>query len=134
MILSSLGKYKDLALLLLRVGMGAMFILHGWPLIRGGPEMWKGLGAAMAYLGITAVPVVWGFIAAVSEFAGGICLVLGLAFRPACLMMACTMTVAAVSHLAGGESVAKASHAIEDSVVFLALLFLGPGRYSIDKK
>jgi hypothetical protein len=33
-----------------------------------------------------------------------------------------------------GRTVAGGAGAIEDSVVFLAILFLGPGRYSIDKK
>jgi len=134
MILSSLGKYKDAGLLVLRVGLGVMFILHGWPKIKGGPEMWQGLGAAMANLGVTAVPVLWGFLAALSEFGGGICLVLGLAFRPACLLMLVTMIVAAVHHLAAGDGVMKASHAIELGVAFLAMTILGPGKYSIDRK
>jgi putative oxidoreductase len=134
MILSSLGKYKDFALLWMRVGLGVMFVIHGWPKIQGGPAMWTGLGAAMGNFGITAVPVVWGFLAALSEFGGGICLVLGLAFRPACIMMAATMIVAAMHHLAGGDGVMTASHAIEAGVVFLGMLFLGPGRYSVDGK
>ena len=134
MILSSLGKYKDVGLLLLRVGLGVMFILHGWPKIKGGPEMWQGLGGAMAHLGVTAVPVVWGFLAALSEFGGGICLVLGFAFRPACLFMLCTMIVAVIHHLSIGDGVMEASHAIEDGVAFLAMFILGPGKYSADKK
>ena len=134
MILSSLGKYKEFGLLVLRVGLGVMFILHGWPKIIGGPEMWKGVGAAMGNLGVTAVPVLWGFLAALSEFGGGICLVLGFAFRPACLMMLFTMIVAATHHLAGGEGVMVASHAIENGVAFLAMAILGPGKYSVDKK
>ena len=134
MIFSSLGKYKDAGLLLLRVGLGVMFIMHGWPKIQGGPEMWKGVGASMANLGVTAVPVVWGFLAALSEFGGGICLVLGLAFRPACLMMLFTMIVATTHHLTSGDGVMVASHAIEDGVAFLAMFVLGPGKYSIDGK
>lgn len=134
MILSSLGKYKDIGLLLLRVGLGVMFILHGWPKIKGGPEMWQGLGAAMANLGVTAVPAVWGFLAALSEFGGGICLVLGFAFRPACLLMLFTMIVAATHHLMAGDGVNEASHAIEDGVAFLAMFIIGPGKYSVDKK
>ena len=134
MIFSSLGKYKDAGLLLLRVGLGAMFIMHGWPKIIGGPEMWQGLGGAMANLGVTAVPVVWGFLAALSEFGGGICLVLGFVFRPACLLMLFTMIVATIHHLKAGDGVATASHAIEDGVAFLAMFLLGPGKYSVDGK
>ena len=134
MILSSLGKYKDSGLLLLRVGLGVMFVLHGWPKIKGGPEMWQGLGGSMAHFGVTAVPVVWGFLAALSEFGGGICLVLGFAFRPACLLMLSTMIVAVTHHLSTGDGVMEASHAIEDGVAFLAMFILGPGKYSVDGK
>ena len=134
MILSSLGKYKDFGLLILRVGLGVMFILHGWPKIKGGPEMWTGVGGSMANFGVTAVPVLWGFLAALSEFGGGICLVLGFAFRPACLLMLCTMIVATMHHLKAGDGLMVASHAIEDGVAFLAMTILGPGKYSIDKK
>lgn len=134
MIFSSLGRYKDVALLLIRLGLGTMFILHGWPKIRGGPEMWQGLGAAMGNLGVTAVPVLWGFLAALSEFGGGICLVLGFAFRPACLIMMFTMIVATMHHLMGGDGLMTASHAIENGVMFLGLFLLGPGKYSVDKK
>jgi putative oxidoreductase len=133
-ILSSLNKYRELGLLILRVGLGAMFIVHGWPKIQGGPPMWTGLGGAMANIGITFQPVFWGFMAAVSEFGGGICLVLGLATRPAALLMAFTMAMAALSHLKGGDGVMKASHAIECGSAFLAIVLLGAGKYSLDKK
>ncbi|HET6373612.1 MAG TPA: DoxX family protein [Candidatus Polarisedimenticolia bacterium] len=134
MILSSLGKYRDAGLLLMRIVLGAMFIMHGWPKVMGGPEKWAGLGGAMGNLGVTMAPTFWGFMAAISEFGGGICLVLGFAFRPACVMMGITMAVALTMHLKGGDGIEKASHAIEACGVFLGLLFLGPGKYSIDKK
>lgn len=134
MILSFLGRYRELGLLILRAGIGVMFILHGWPKISGGIERWKGIGGAMANLGVTVAPQFWGFVAAASEFGGGICLVLGLAFRPACIMMASTMAVATVYHLSKGDGVMGAAHAIESGIVFLSLLILGPGKYSVDRK
>jgi len=134
MILSSLGKYKDFGLLVLRAGMGAMFVLHGWPKIMGGPAMWQGLGGAMAHLGVTFLPAVWGFLAALSECGGGICLILGFALRPAAFIMACTMAVAATTHIMGGDGILEASHAIEAGVVFLSLTILGAGKYSVDGK
>ena len=48
MILSSLERYRDFGLLLLRIGLGAMFIWHGAPKLVGGPETWTRLGGAMA--------------------------------------------------------------------------------------
>ena len=128
-----LGKYKDLGLFLLRVGIGVMFLFHGTPKLLGGPDKWSSIGTAMQYLGIHAVPVVWGFAAAASEFFGGVFLILGLFFRPACFFLAVTMAVAASMHLGRGEGLMTASHAIENGIFFLGLLFIGPGRYSIDK-
>src|SRR5262245_20844136 len=134
MILSFLNKYRELGLLILRVGLGVMFIWHGWPKIQGGPEQWSGLGQAMGNLGVTFAPAFWGFMAALAEFGGGICLVLGFATRPAAVLMAFNMLVAAMFHLKKHDGLGVASHAIEDGVAFLALIFLGPGKYSIDKK
>ena len=87
----------------------------------------------MANFGVTFAPAFWGFMAAATEFVGGVCLILGFAMRPACLMLLTTMIVAMMHHLAQGDGLFGAAHAIEDGIVFLALVIIGPGRYSIDK-
>ena len=48
--------------------------------------------------------------------------------------MLLTMTVAAAMHLGKGDGLKGASHAIEAGVVFLSLILIGPGTYSIDEK
>jgi len=123
-----------LGLLLLRLGLGIMFVLHGWPKLAGGPEKWAGLGVAMANWGINFAPTFWGFMGGFSEFAGGILLILGLFFRPACVLLFITMLVAATMHLQNGDSFSDYSHAIELAIVFLSLYFIGPERYSLDYK
>ncbi|RYY36643.1 MAG: DoxX family protein [Sphingobacteriaceae bacterium] len=133
-LLSSLGKYKDFGLLLTRIGLGAMFIWHGYPKITGGPEMWTQLGGAMQNFGITFWPTVWGFLAALTESLGGVLILLGLAFRPACIFLTLNLVVAAAMHLNKGEGLQGAAHAIEVAFVFAGLLFVGPGKYSVDKK
>lgn len=133
MNLRVLGRYQDLGLLVLRLGVGVMFLFHGWPKISGGPDRWVELGGAMAYLGVHSIPMVWGVLAALSEFFGGICLILGGLFRPACILLTITMAVAATMHLGRGDSLMVASHAIENGFFFFALIFVGPGRHSIDR-
>ncbi len=133
MILTALSKYKDFGLLFLRIGIGGMFIFHGAPKMFGGPERWERLGASMANVGIEFAPVFWGFMASFSEFIGGICLLLGLFFRPVCILLAITMAIAASGHLSRGEGLRGAAHAIEDGIVFLSLIFIGPGKYSLDE-
>jgi len=131
MVLSVLNKYRDTGLLILRIGFGGMYLFHGWPKISGGPERWTKLGGAMGNLGIDIFPTFWGFLAAFSEFFGGLCLIFGLFFGWAALLMAATMAVAAVNHFSRGDGLSGASHAIENGIVLFCLIFIGPGKYSL---
>lgn len=133
-ILASLGKHKDFGLLILRVGLGTFYILHGYPKMLGGPETWRDVGGAMQAVGIDAFPVFFGFMAAFAELVGGFLLVVGLFFRPACLLLLATMAVAAAMHLGRGDAFVTYSRPMEMAVVFLGLLFIGPGRHSVDGK
>ncbi|MCB9680771.1 MAG: DoxX family protein [Alphaproteobacteria bacterium] len=130
----ALDGWRDHGLLLLRVGLGGMFLFHGWPKVTGGPELWAKIGASMSGFGITFGYTAWGFLAAVTEAFGGVLLALGLATRPVALALWFTMVVAAKMHLDNGDGVMGASHAIEDGVAFLAIVLLGPGRFSVDRR
>ena len=127
------SRYRDFGLLMLRVGIGVMFILHGWPNVAGGAVKWEALGGAMKHLGITFWPVAWGLAAALAETLGGLCLALWLFHRTACLMLAITMLVATVMHLGQGDSLMRASHAIESGILFVSLLLIGPGNFRLGK-
>lgn len=129
-----LNKYRDAGLLILRVGLGVMFVIHGWPKITAGPEMWGKLGMAMGNFGIHFAPNFWGFMAAFAEFGGGICLILGLFTRYACILLTISMVVAATMHLNKGDGLQGAAHAIEAAIVFFSLIFIGPGEHSVDQK
>lgn len=133
-LFSGLGSYKNTGLLLLRVGLGFMMMMHGLPKLTGGMERWEAVGGAMGNLGITFFPTFWGLMAAIAETIGGFLLIIGLAFRPACLLLAFTMFTAALNHLARGDGLMGASQPIELFAVFIGLLFIGPGKYSVDKK
>lgn len=133
-LFSNLGNYRNFGLLIIRVGLGLMFIYHGFPKLAGGEKSWAMFGESTKYVGITFWPVVWGFLCAVVETFGGFMLIIGLAFRPVCLLLIIDLLVATFYHLGKGEGIMGASHAIEDAIMFAGLLFLGPGKYSADKK
>ena len=124
----------DLILLLLRFGIGIMFMVHGFGKITGGPVNWVKLGQFMANMGIYFYPAWWGFLAAFAEFAGGFMMITGLFFRPALLMMFIHISIACLKHYKGGDTIESASHAIEMWFVFLCLLMSGPGKFSLDSK
>ena len=138
MILRSLSKYRDSGLLLLRILIGLSFLAHGLPKIEGGPEYWIKLGKSMQFVGVTAYPIFWGLMSDLSESVGGALLLIGFCFRPACLFLVINMAVATVMHFnttpgGFGEKWFVASHAIELGSVFLSLLLIGPGKFSVDR-
>lgn len=133
-IFDTLGKYRNTGLLILRVGLGVMMMYHGLPKIMGGPDKWAGLGSSMKVIGIDFFPTFWGLMAALAEGMGGFLLVLGLFFRPVNMLLVFTMIIAALVHFGKGDGIKGASHAIEVGIVFFALIFIGPGKYSVDKK
>ncbi len=122
---------KDLGLLLLRIGIGIAFIAHGYPkLFMGGAVgLTKGLAAAGIPGGLFAA-----YLAGIAEFFGGIALALGLFFRPLMVVMAINMLVALIFHLNLGDPYVKYSHALESGILFIALIIIGPGKFSIDEK
>jgi putative oxidoreductase len=133
MFFDSLGKFKDAGLLFSRLIIGASFIyIHGAGKLFGGPERWERTGRAMSNFGIDFLPGVWGFIAACSEFFGGILILLGFFFRPAALLMIITMLVAASRHYYSGDLL-KMAYPLELTAILIVFLFLGPGRYNLEK-
>lgn len=129
---SFMDRYRDYGLLVIRVGVGVIFMFHGWPKITGGVEMWERLGGAMSVFGIGFAPVFWGFMAAFSEFFGGLLIALGLFSRPAAFLMFFTMVVASLMHITGGDGFSRFSHPLKLVFVFFGLILTGPGKYSID--
>lgn len=126
--------YHHIGILILRIGLGIMMMLHGYPKLFGGPEMWAELGTATQSIGIDFGPVFFGFIASITEFFGGLFLLLGLFFRPSLVLLIVVMIVAASSHFAAGDGFTDISHSIELAIVFISMLFIGPGQYSLDTK
>ena len=132
MVWTHLGKFRDFGLLLLRATFGLyMAFGHGWGKIVGGPEQWAGLGGTMEIFGLGFAPTFWGFMAAVAEFVGALFVALGVLTRPAALLLVVNMGVAATAHITGAIDGSPES-ALLYAFVFLSLVFVGPGKYSVD--
>jgi len=134
-----LSRNRDAGILILRIGLGGFFVwAHGWGKLAGGIDRWEQIGGAMKYFGITLWPAYWGFMAMLAESLGALLVVLGFLFRPACMMLTITMIVAAVFSYYNPSGkmppLAAASNAIQMAVVFFSLIFIGPGRYSVDRE
>ena len=129
------AKSKDIGLLLIRIVLGTtMIAFHGIPKIMGGVETLEKIGGSMKHVGINFLPVVWGGAAAAVEIVAAALFILGLWTRPASALLSVTMLIATVYHLGEGHGLARSSHTIELLAVFVAFIFMGAGRYSVDKK
>ena len=126
----------DLGLLILRVGIGVMFLLHGLPKIMGGPGNWEGLAqSGLPFLPAGIVSIAFGLAAAIAEFGGGLFLIVGRYHRIACVALAATMAVAFTTKLGDITGIMdfayKAGWPLEMLIVCIALFFTGPGRHRI---
>lgn len=122
-------------MLALRLGIGVMFAAHGlqkafgfW----GGPGI-NGFSKMLQGLGFTP-PVFWAYLAAYLELLGGIFLVLGVFTRSsAALLLILIVTAAAKVHLGNGFFLSNGGfeYTFVIACACLALVLLGPGKYSI---
>jgi len=127
----TLGPRGDVALLVLRVVVGAAFVSHGFP---------KMLHATTwASTMVPGAPFWLQAIAAFAEFGGGIALILGILTPLFAFLIGCNMVVAiffiALPH--GATFVSNTGgQTFELPLIYLAavftLLLLGPGRASLD--
>ena len=101
------SKHSDLALLLLRVGVGIIFIYAGWGKLTG--------------------------IEGTQEFFGGIMVLFGAYAKIPYLLLAIVMLVALFTTKLGGEFPA-ARLDLMLLLTNLALFLLGSGRFSVDYK
>lgn len=127
----------ELGLFILRVSLGVIMIIHGVPKFLGGEEVLKRVGGAMAEFGITFLPQFWGFMAAAAEVGGGLLLIVGFLFRPAVAMLFFVMLTAAMVKHQPGMGIAdfnEYAHPFTLMFVFLAMLFTGPGKMSLQKE
>lgn len=119
----------DLGLLVVRVWFGLVLAFgHGLSKITG----LEAFVAGVANRGIP-LPGLLGPAAALSEFAGGILLALGLASRVAAVFVLVTMLVAAL-FVHAADPFAKKEFALAYAIAALAILIAGPGRFSLDAR
>ena len=133
-LLKGLENYKDEVLLVVRLGLCFLFlVVHGGPKLFGGPAKWLEVGSMLKVLGVTAMPTLLGFIAAVCEFFGGVFIGLGLFTRWGAAMILSTLAIAA-SVMLTMKGLFAASAAMEDSLFMMVLMVVGAGKYSLDHK
>jgi len=125
----------SLALLLLRLALGATFIYHGAGKCFGafgGP----GIDNFSHMLHLPVLPAIaWAWLAAGSEFGGGVLILIGFLARLASLPLIVTMLVA-IATVTGAHGFSMLNGGYEVNLMLMAMagaiLLCGPGLVSVD--
>ena len=116
---------------LVRLAVGVVAVLHGWPKLIN----LSGFFGKLRLLGIP-LPELFGTAAALSEFLGGLCLVVGFVTRQAAFSIACVMAVAVFRvHWKGGffAEAGGYEYPLVLLVASISLIVSGSGPLSIDR-
>ena len=132
MRMAFLAKYREAGLLIMRVSLGILFIILTGPVMLAGPARWGNFGTAVRNLGLQSHYQIWGFIGALFGCLGGVLMIFGLFFRPGVLLVLAITFVHLLGALEGGSLRANLA-AVELALILVGLLFVGPGKYSVDK-
>ncbi|MBU2973425.1 MULTISPECIES: DoxX family protein [unclassified Zobellia] len=118
---------KDIGLALLRIAASAMMAVHGYgklQMLINGVEFGDPIGMG-------STPSL--FLAVLAELVCPILIIFGFKTRWAAIPTAITMAVAAfIVH--GADPFQKKELALIYFVIFVAIILLGPGKYSVDKR
>jgi putative oxidoreductase len=133
-----LNRFQPWGVTLLRLVLGTAMLYHGWPKVI--PERGFHHGNTFAaldhyrhYVANLGLPGWLAYISAFTEFAGGICLLLGLFTRFFALLTVINMLVAIVMvDLRNGYEATEYSMAL--AAIALMLLLAGPGKAALDRK
>lgn len=123
---SNLEQYYDVAILLLRIGVGVIFIVAGWGKLTG----IEGTQGFFANIGIPAAGLM-AWVVALVEFVGGLMVLVGLYLRVPALLLAMVMVVAIFTvKLEQGFSALRIDLTL--MLMSLALFILGSGKISFE--
>ena len=125
----------DLALLVLRCGVGAVMLAHGYNHVFGGGKI-DGTARWFGSMGMRP-PVVHAWLASITELVSGVLLLLGLLTPFAAAGVVGVMTVAwAINHRGNGFFIFRPGEGWEYvmtlGIVAVAVGTLGPGTWSLD--
>jgi putative oxidoreductase len=122
------GKYHDLAVLLLRIGVGVIFIVAGWSKLTG-------IEGTQGFFGSSGIPLpgIMAWVVAIIEFVGGLMVLTGTYIRVPALLLACVMIGALIFvKLDAGFGAMRLD--IMLLLTSLALFVFNSGKYSVDNK
>ncbi|MFN2475586.1 MAG: DoxX family protein [Chthoniobacterales bacterium] len=128
-----LAKYREVGLLIMRLSLGVLFVILTGPVLLAGGGRWAAFGGAIRNLGLHSHVQIWGFLGALAGCIGAALMIFGLFFRLGVLLVLLITFIYTLGAMHSGGGLHAALAAIELCLILLGLLFVGPGKYSVDK-
>ncbi|MBA3832696.1 MAG: DoxX family membrane protein [Chthoniobacterales bacterium] len=129
MRMTFLGKYREAGLLILRLGLGCLFIYLSAPVVLGGAAKWAHFAVPLRHFGIRSHLDWWGLTAALLQLIGGVLMLLGLLFRIGVIFNLLWVILVTLAIWRPGLA---AYTSLEMCVILASLLLIGPGKFSFD--
>ncbi len=114
----------DAGILVLRIGVGAIFIMSGWMKV-------SMMSATVGMFGQMGFSPFWAYVATFGELLGGILVLLGIYTRLGALILATVMTVAISLTY---KDLTMVMTPVAFFISNLALIFTGSGKFSLMRK
>jgi len=125
------NKLSDVGVLVLRVVLALVILYYGSQKMLG-TSGGAGLSGTLSAFKKDHFPEWLTMLAIISEFCGGIAVLIGLFTRLAAFGIACTMAVASWSNYSGAHEIKAAHLPLALFGLAAGLIFLGSGAYSLD--
>jgi len=128
---SNLSKNYDIGLLLLRIAVGLVFVVAGWGKLNG-------IEGVQGFFGDLGIPMagIMAWVVALTEFVGGLMVLVGFKVRVPNLLLAFIMVVAIFTTKLGDFDISSAGVRVDllMLLITLSLALMGSGGYSVDAK
>ncbi len=133
LLLNKKSLFPETSYLILRFTFGIMMCYyHGWSKLLSDTSRWERLGNTLTkWIGLDALKIPLGFMAAFSESICALLIAIGLLTRPAAFLLVITMLVASSKKLSEA-GVDGSELPILFLILSLVILLRGPGKYSLD--
>lgn len=119
--------HPALGLLLMRLGLGSVFVVHGWMKV-------SNLAGTVGFFATLGLPMWLAYLVSFIEFLGGIAIILGLGTRAAGYMIAAVMIGAMVTVKGSMGFVGGYEFDVVLLALALGLALTGAGEWSVDAR
>ena len=123
---------QQLGLAVIRISLGVVFLMFGYKKLISGSANITHIGSAMSLFGITRGYIFWGYLAALTELAGGLSFIIGFCTRIASIPLMWLLIVALRFHINNTDPFNAWAFPCTCLCIVIGFFIAGSGIYSAD--